>query len=100
MLPAVAASVDVTSRCVGGKVVLAVVVANDDDRRIALRIDTDYGVKQVGALVSGKSHASVFTTRAATVPAGSVTATVSAGSGGDSVESVYDVAYEAASCTR
>jgi hypothetical protein len=99
VLPAVSASVSVTDRCVAGKVVLVVTVANDDERKVELRIDTPYGVKPVGALVSGKSHAAVFTTRTATVPAGSLTVTVAAGTGDDREESVYTVDHGSMSCT-
>ena len=99
VLPAVAASVAVSSRCVGGKVLLTVSVTNDDERMIAAQIGSDFGAKQVGAVVAGKTHSSVFTTRAANIPAGSVTVTVSAGDGDDREQSVYEVEYGAASCT-
>ena len=99
VLPAVTASVTVAGRCVAGKVVLTVAVANQDGRKIELDIDTPYGAKHVGALASGKSHVTVFTTRAVTVPAGSLTVTVSAGDGVDRERSVNTTEHGAVSCT-
>jgi hypothetical protein len=41
----------------------------------------------------------VFATRLAEVPAGALTVTVTAGDGADREQSVYDIEYEAVSCT-
>lgn len=99
VLPAVAASVAVTGRCVAGKVVLTVTATNDDQRKISLVFGTLYGSKPVGALASGKSHAAVFTTRTASIPSGEVTVTVAAGDGDERVQSVYTAGYDAKSCS-
>lgn len=99
VLPAVSATVTIANRCAGGKVVLTVAVANDEGRKIDVRIETPYGAKPVGAIVAGKTHSSVFTTRAASIPAGDVTVTASAGEGDDRVQSIYEIPYGAVSCT-
>ncbi|MDY0908826.1 immunoglobulin-like domain-containing protein [Microbacterium sp. CFBP9034] len=99
VLPAVSASVSVTGRCVAGKAVLAVVVANDDEREIRVRLDTAYGAKQIAAIAPGKSSASAFTTRSASIPAGSVTATVSAPDGAERVQSVFQAGHPGLSCS-
>ncbi|WP_164743421.1 immunoglobulin-like domain-containing protein [Microbacterium sulfonylureivorans] len=99
VLPAVAASVAVTDRCVAGRVLLVVTATNDDERKVSLLIETPFGAKPVGALASGKTHAAVFTTRAASIPSGTLTVAVAAGDGSDRVQSVYTVDYGAMSCS-
>ncbi len=99
VLPDVSASVTVTGRCVAGKVVLAVVTTNTDDRPIGADIATKYGMKRIASIAPGKSVASAFTTRLATVPSATVTATVSADGEPGPVESEYAVEQQAVSCT-
>lgn len=99
VLPALEATVTVADRCVGGKVLLTVTVSNDEADKVELRIDTPFGAKPVGALAAGKAHSSVFATRTATLPAGSLTVTVAAVQGEDRWESEYEVDYGAVSCT-
>lgn len=96
--PLVPASVAVTSRCVAGKVVLAVSVTNQHDGAIQLAVETPFGNKQIATLAAGKSVSSAFTTRAVSVDAGTVTVTASTGSGAERVQSVYPTAYAAYSC--
>jgi hypothetical protein len=100
VLPAVSVDATVTSRCVGEVIMLTVAVTNGEEGKIDLRIDTPYGAKPVGALLPGKSHSAVFTTRAASVPAGTLTVTAGQGEGADRYESVHEVAYEAVSCSQ
>ena len=87
-------TVTAVTRCVAGKVVLAVTGTNEGSAPVALTLTTPYGAKSIPALQPGKSSSSAFTTRLASIPAGSVAATVSAG--GVSVET--SAAYAAASC--
>lgn len=98
VLPAVTAAVTIANRCVAGKVVLTVAVANHEGRKIDVRIETAYGTKPV-TIVADRTHSSVFTTRAASIPSGAVTVTASAGEGDQRVQSVYEVPYGAVSCT-
>ncbi|MFH8249058.1 immunoglobulin-like domain-containing protein [Microbacterium sp. B2969] len=95
---AVDAKVSIAARCVGGKVTLVVTVANDEDRQIGVQIETAYGTKEVGAIPAGKSVSSVFTTRQASIDAGSVTATVSAGKKSEELQSIYKVDYQVPPC--
>ncbi len=96
--PRVAAAVTTTTRCVAGKVVLAVVTKNEGEAPLTASIDTPYGVKSSVVVAAGKSVAHAFTTRQASTPAGAVTVTVSSGAGSDAAQSTYTVDYPLASC--
>lgn len=98
VLPLVEASVSVTGRCVAGKETLIVTVANGHDGSVQVKVDTAYGVKQVASLAKGKSVSASFTTRLVSVPAGTVTTTVSTGEGDDRRESVFTTEHPALSC--
>ncbi|QIG39632.1 hypothetical protein G5T42_09145 [Microbacterium sp. 4R-513] len=67
------------TRCVAGKVVLAVTVTNDGTAAVALDVGTAYGSKSVATLAPGKSTSAAFTTRLGSIPAGTADVTVSAG---------------------
>jgi hypothetical protein len=88
----------VTGRCVAGKETLVVTVANGHDGGVQVKVETAYGVKQVASLAKGKSTSAAFTTRLASVPAGTVTTTVSTGQGDDRMESVFTTEHPALSC--
>jgi hypothetical protein len=98
VLPLVEASVSVTGRCVAGKETLVVTVANGHDGSVQVKVETAYGVKQVASLAKDKSTSAAFTTRLASVPAGTVTTTVSTGQGDDRMESVFTTEHPALSC--
>ncbi|WP_307454695.1 glycoside hydrolase [Microbacterium sp. SORGH_AS_0344] len=83
-----------SSRCVAGKVVLAVTVQNDGPTRADVRIDSPYGAKNLGAVEPGKRASATFTTRQTSIPAG--TATVTATVNGAATTS--SVAIPAATC--
>ncbi|MFF2370886.1 immunoglobulin-like domain-containing protein [Agromyces sp. NPDC058110] len=68
------------TRCVAGKVSLVVTAKNADDQRADVTIRTAYGDKTV-ALAAGASISSAFATRAASIPAGTLTLTGSAADG-------------------
>lgn len=74
-VPAVTVSTTVSSRCVAGKVVVAATVQNDGATRADVRIDTPYGVKSLGAVEPGKRVSATFTTRQASIAAGTATIT-------------------------
>lgn len=88
----------VTSRCVAGKAVLAVSVANAGEAAIALEIATAYGSKQVAALAGGKGTSAAFTTRLATMPAGSVQVAATAVVDGVTVHDAQQVEYPQTMC--
>lgn len=95
--PALEASATATTRCVAGKVQLVVTVANDDDRALDVAITTPYGTKSVD-LAAGKKTSAAFSTRLATVPAGTAQVVVSADVDGQKVESTVPATYAAAGC--
>ena len=74
-VPAVTVSTTVSSRCVAGKVIVAATVQNDGATRADVRIDTPYGVKSLGAVEPGKRVSATFTTRQASIAAGTATIT-------------------------
>ncbi|MBD7958791.1 Ig-like domain repeat protein [Microbacterium sp. Sa4CUA7] len=98
--PAVAAAVTVSERCVVGKVVLTVQVANTGERAFSAVVESAYGVKSFESVSVGKSAVHVFTTREASIPAGSVTVTVTADGAGEPKHSTLETAYDAMSCAR
>jgi hypothetical protein len=57
-------------------------------------VQTAFGSKTVAALAPGKSTSAAFTTRQASIPAGTVAVTVT--DGGDSAQETAE--YSAASC--
>jgi hypothetical protein len=64
-----------TSRCVAGKVVLAVTVTNPRSDAVTVDVTTPYGAKSSVKVAAGASKALSFSTRLAAVPAGIVTVT-------------------------
>lgn len=91
-------TVDVTTRCVGAKVMQVVTLTNGEDVPVNATVASPYGSRPVPALGSGKSRSHVFNTRLESIPAGSVEISTTATIDGESytVEDVVD--YEAASC--
>lgn len=92
--PAPRLTVVAETRCVAGKVILAVKTTNDGTAPVALAITTPYGTKSITALAAGKSTSAAFTTRQVGIPQGTVT--VAATGDGDAVEKT--ASYAAASC--
>lgn len=92
--PALPVTVTASTRCVAGKVVLAVRATNDAGVAVDLAIGTAYGSKTIAGVDPGERVSASFSTRAPSVGAGSVAVTVTAGS--DSAEA--SASYPAASC--
>jgi GH43 family beta-xylosidase len=88
----------VSSRCVAGKVVQTVSVANHESFAVALTTTSPYGTKTTAALGAGKTASYAFSTRLASVEAGSVTVEASATVAGETVVHEQDVAFAAATC--
>lgn len=92
--PVLPMTVTADTRCVAGKVVLAVRATNDAGIAVDLAISTTYGAKSLADVEPGERVTASFTTRRASVGAGSVVVTATAG--GDSAEA--SAPYAAASC--
>lgn len=72
----------VTSRCVAGKVVLAVTVTNPRAEAATVDVESPYGAKSGVAIDAGASKSVTLSTRLASVPEGVVTVTDAAGAVG------------------
>ncbi|MFF2485944.1 family 43 glycosylhydrolase [Microbacterium sp. NPDC058062] len=84
------------TRCVAGKVYLAVQTTNLDDVPITVEIVSEYGSKTVTNLQPGKTTAQSFATRLVSAEAGSVT--VTARVAGEEASTVVHPAYAVQSC--
>ncbi|MDQ1123550.1 family 43 glycosylhydrolase [Microbacterium trichothecenolyticum] len=63
----------VTSRCVSGKVIVAVSVTNRDDAPVSVALTSAFGSRTVASLAAGKTSTQTFTVRKSSIPAGTVT---------------------------
>jgi hypothetical protein len=93
-----AVSAQVTTRCVAGKVILAVTASNDDTTPVALSLESAYGSKSLGTLQPEKRASAAFTTRLAEMPEGVVTLRATATVDGAPMEVERQVTYPAATC--
>ncbi|WP_277212586.1 family 43 glycosylhydrolase [Isoptericola croceus] len=94
--PASPLEVQVSTRCLAGKVHLAVRATNAGDVPADIVIETPYGTKEVDDVKAGKAAYQSFATRASQIPAGTVTATATGD--GQSAPTPHEVAFDAASC--
>ncbi|MDY0908613.1 LamG-like jellyroll fold domain-containing protein [Microbacterium sp. CFBP9034] len=92
--PALPVTLHADTRCVAGKVVLAVRATNESGIAVNLALQSSYGSKTIAALPAGKSTTTTFTTRQLSVPTGTVAATVTGGGDADEASATY----AAASC--
>lgn len=88
----------VTTRCVAGKIVQVVTIANEEDAPVAVTVAGSYGSKTFASIGAGKTASASFTTRLAAVPAGQVTLTASGTVGGSPVTDTSEVTTAAAAC--
>ena len=93
-VPQVTAAASV--RCVAGKALINVNVVNTDPDAVDLALSSSFGTKSFAGIATGKSAVQSFTTRLATVPAGTVT--VNATNSGVAGATTVTAAYSAASC--
>ena len=89
--------VSVTSRCIAGKVVLAVTVANKEAVPVDLVVDAGFGSRSFSAVQPGKNAFHTFSTRSKDIAAGSVTVH-SSRLGGTPASGTTTVGYGASSC--
>lgn len=66
-------SVTAETRCLAGKVYVAVRATNDDDAALTVRLDTAFGTRTVADVAPGKNAYQSFAARATGVEAGEVT---------------------------
>lgn len=88
----------VATRCVSGKVVQVVTVANREDVPVSVTVSGSYGTKTITSLAAGKSASASFTTRLPVIPAGAITLTASATVAGSDVTDTTEVSTSPASC--
>ncbi|MGN7970769.1 RICIN domain-containing protein [Microbacterium sp. 22296] len=74
-VPAATVAATASSRCISGKAVVTVTVQNDGATRADVRVESPYGAKNLGAIEPGKRASAAFTTRQASIPAGTATVT-------------------------
>ncbi|MCC2031471.1 family 43 glycosylhydrolase [Microbacterium allomyrinae] len=87
------------TRCVAGKVVQTLSVANGEDVSVSVTATGPYGTKSFASIAAGKtSSTTTFTTRLGAIPAGTIALTATATVGGSPVTAETDVAYPAATC--
>ncbi|WP_270366091.1 glycosyl hydrolase family 95 catalytic domain-containing protein [Microbacterium algeriense] len=94
--PAVTTSVDV--RCTGPRAVLAVTATNLESVPTDITITTAYGARTFTAVKPGGNAFHAFTTRARTIPAGSVAVTRTATIDGVATTNRSEVAYSQSTC--
>jgi len=70
---ALGVTVDVTTRCVAGRNVLAASVTNSGDEDLDVTVSTPYGDRAGVDVAAGATAMAAFSTRASDIPAGSVT---------------------------
>ncbi|WP_164861503.1 family 43 glycosylhydrolase [Microbacterium sp. CPCC 204701] len=95
--PALDVSAIVAARCVAGKVVQTVSVANGEAFPVAVAIASPYGAKTV-SVGAGKTVSQAFSSRLPAIEPGTVGVDASATVAGESVEFDQDVAFAATSC--
>ncbi|MFC4554512.1 Ig-like domain-containing protein [Georgenia faecalis] len=97
--PPLEVSVETSARCVVGRTVLTARVTNGEGVPVSAEISSAYGTRSSASVGAGASVLHAFTTRLAQVPAGKVTATVSATIDGATVTEVIEAPYAAHSCS-
>jgi len=87
-----------STRCIAGKVVLTTTAKNTGSAPIDVVMTSAFGTKTVKAVAPGANATGSFTTRQASVQAGSVTVDSSGVVGGAKVTDKQTAAYAAATC--
>lgn len=96
--PAVAVDVAASTRCLASKAYVTVKATNGESVPVSLNVQTTYGERYFASVDPGKNAVHAFTTRAASVPAGTVTVEVTRVVDGATVVVDRTVSYEARSC--
>lgn len=86
------------TKCVADKLVVTTALTSAAEVPVSVTVASEFGSKTIAAVAPGKNGAHAFTTRKASLPAGTVTATVEATIDGTLVSRVVEATYAAASC--
>ncbi len=92
------ATVKATPRCVAGKVVLAVAATNTSPSAATIESTTAFGKKSFGSVAKNTTASASFSTRAASIPAGTVSSTVTVTANGATSTAKVDSPYPALAC--
>ncbi|OOB92049.1 family 43 glycosylhydrolase [Rathayibacter sp. VKM Ac-2630] len=87
-----------STRCISGKVTLTVTSRNDSTVPLTMTHTSSSGTKSYTAVAPGKSATTAWSTRATSIPAGTVTVTASGTVGGSPASTVATPSYAAKSC--
>jgi hypothetical protein len=85
-------------RCTAGKAYVLVTTANSEGAPVDIAITSAYGTKSFSAVATGKAVSQSFTTRLASVPAGTVTVDATATLNGTPVTTHLTASYPATVC--
>jgi hypothetical protein len=101
-LPAAGAALPVaaqaTPRCLAGTVHVAVRATNEADVPVDVTLETGYGTRTVAGVDPGRSAYQSFATRAASIPAGTVTVTATGTVDGEEVTNRQQLPLAATTC--
>ncbi|WP_326559311.1 family 43 glycosylhydrolase [Micromonospora sp. NBC_01796] len=98
VLAAIPVTVNAQARCLGGRAYMAVQARNDHDGPVGVGLETPYGERSFEGVAAGSNVYQSFNTRAASVPAGSVTVRVTGAVGGSDVTTVRTARHPAITC--
>ncbi len=87
-----------STKCVAGKVTVTAQLTNNDTKSVQATFTSAYGTKTFAEVKPGKNALHAFSTRAASVPAGTVAVEAKATVNGQAVTVTANAAYNAASC--
>ncbi|MGJ3192938.1 family 43 glycosylhydrolase [Paenarthrobacter sp. FR1] len=87
-----------STKCVAGKVTVTAQLTNNDTKSVQATFTSAYGTKTFAEVKPGKNAVHAFTTRAASLPAGTVAVEAKATVNGQPVTVTVNAAYKAASC--
>ncbi|MGX5695671.1 family 43 glycosylhydrolase [Agromyces soli] len=96
--PTLDVTVTAGTKCVAKKVVVTATLNNAGDVPVSVKFDSAYGSKTIAAVAPGANASHAFSTRAASVPAGTVTATVQGVVDGRTITKTVDAGYGAGAC--
>ncbi|NQX13812.1 family 43 glycosylhydrolase [Microbacteriaceae bacterium VKM Ac-2855] len=96
--PALTVPVVAGTKCVNKKVVISAQATNANSVAVALTFNSSFGTASSASVAPGKSVSQVFSTRAASVPAGTITVQARATVNGAPVTSTTTAPYPAATC--
>ncbi|TNC16977.1 hypothetical protein FHE66_13110 [Georgenia sp. 311] len=86
------------TRCVAGRTVVTVRVSNGSEVAVDLTATSSWGSRSATGVAEGRNFTHAFTTRATSVPAGTVTVDVSAVVDGEQTTTQVEAPYAAGSC--